>query len=128
MMTEINGYIVPACPFAGKLEGEASLSEVFYELSLSSYYEEDVSIGEGMGFACRFGKNFMPSIDQCEDILERELLPAEKELLANLAGVILREDSQGFVSCEYYFDDKELEEAWKDVVEEFSEFAEEDEE
>ena len=46
---------------------------------------------------------------------------AEQEQLMSCAGVILYQDSNGFVGVTYYDTNKELNKAWADVVSEFAE-------
>ena len=59
------------------------------------------------------------------DPLLETLNPAEQEKLTSSAGVILREDSQGFVYVTYYETDEALETAWAQIADEFQEEEEE---
>jgi hypothetical protein len=60
------------------------------------------------------------------DPLLETLNPAEQEKLTSSAGVILREDSNGFVSITYYDTDEALETAWSQVAGAFQEDNEEE--
>ena len=52
------------------------------------------------------------------DPLLETLNTAEQDQLTSSAGVILREDSNGFVSVTYYDTDESLETAWAQIVDE----------
>lgn len=54
--------------------------------------------------------------------------PEEKAFLAAQAGAIISEDSQGFVSVEYYESETELEDAWSDIQDEIGELMDEEDE
>jgi hypothetical protein len=45
---------------------------------------------------------------------------AEQDKLTSVAGVILREDSQGFVTVDYYETADSLEVAWSQIVDQLS--------
>jgi hypothetical protein len=59
------------------------------------------------------------------DPLLETLTPEEQEKLTSSAGVILREDSNGFVYVDYYATKEDLETAWSAVVKDFAEYEEE---
>ena len=59
------------------------------------------------------------------DPLLETLNTAEQDQLTSSAGVILREDSNGFVSVTYYDTDESLETAWSQIVDGFREYLEE---
>jgi hypothetical protein len=54
------------------------------------------------------------------DPLLETLTPDEQEQLTSSAGVILREDSNGFVSVDYYGTAESLETAWSQIVDQLS--------
>ena len=54
------------------------------------------------------------------DPLLETLNTAEQDQLTSSAGVILREDSNGFVSVTYYDTDESLETAWSQIVDQLS--------
>lgn len=62
------------------------------------------------------------------DPMLETLNTAEQEKLTSSVGVILREDSQGFVSVEYYDTDEALEVAWSQISDRFQEEEEETDE
>ena len=55
-----------------------------------------------------------------------ELTREEVDFLEKQAGAIYTEDSQGFVSVDYFEDEDNLDEAWDDILEEDSEGEEEE--
>jgi hypothetical protein len=61
------------------------------------------------------------------DPLLETLNSAEQQQLTSSAGVILREDSQGFVSVTYYDADEALELAWSQIVDRFQADSEDEE-
>jgi hypothetical protein len=60
------------------------------------------------------------------DPLLEPLNTAEQDKLTSSAGIILREDSNGFVSVDYYETNKALELAWSKIADSFSDDREQD--
>jgi hypothetical protein len=60
------------------------------------------------------------------DPMLETLNTAEQEQLTSSAGVILREDLQGFVSVTYYDTDEALELAWSQIVDRFADCEDEE--
>jgi hypothetical protein len=86
--------------------------------------EEEGSIsecGEWYGIM-RNGRTIFRDHDPMLEILNAD----EQERLISAAGVILREDSNGFVSVTYHNTDEGLELAWSLVVNSFSDEPEQD--
>jgi hypothetical protein len=95
------------------------LDSYVYSVSLDGGCDEesgDVSeCGEWYGIM-RNGR----TIFRDHDPLLETLTPEEQEKLTSSAGVILREDSNGFVSVTYHNTDAGLELAWSQIVDQFS--------
>jgi len=85
-------------------------------------YEEESNSDAGIWYGImRNGR----TIFRDHDPLLETLTPEEQEKLTSSAGVILHEDSKGFVYVDYYATKEELETAWSDVVKDFAEYEEE---
>ena len=67
------------------------------------------------------------SIFQDHDPNLEPLNDAEREMLTSCSGVIVSEDSQGFVSVEYFDTDEELSTAWDACIAETTQEEEEEE-
>jgi hypothetical protein len=96
------------------------LDSYVYSVSLDGGCDEEEGsvseCGEWYGIM-RIGR----TIFRGHDPLLGTLNTAEQEKLTSSAGVILREDSNGFVYVDYYATKEELETAWSDVVKDFAE-------
>ena len=101
------------------------LDSYVYAVSLDGGCDEesgDVSeSGEWFGIM-RNGR----TIFRDHDPLLETLTPEEQEKLTSSAGVILREDSRGFVYVAYHDTDDSLELAWSQIVDQFSDETEND--
>src|SRR6266699_2578944 len=86
------------------------LDSYVYEVSLDGGCDDEIgSVDEGGWFGMmRNGR----TIFRDHDPLLETLNEAEQELLTTSAGVIIEEDSQGFVHVTYYTADAELDVAW----------------
>lgn len=91
------------------------LDSYVYSVSLDGGCDEELGdaleCGEWYGIM-RNGR----TIFRDHDLLLETLTPEEQERLTSSAGVILREDSQGFVSVIYYDTDESLELAWSQIL------------
>ena len=96
------------------------LDSYVYSVSLDGGCDEeagDVSAcGEWYGIM-RNGRTIFRDHDPFLETLNAD----EQETLTSSAGVILREDSQGFVSVTYYETDHALEAAWSQIADSFPE-------
>lgn len=101
-----NYNLRPALP--GKFEGGYVIDEVVYELSLDGADEEvgDV-IEEGVWYGLLESLDGLDTSGFTED---------EKKFIAEQVGAIIREDSQGFVTVEYFDSHKELKKAWREIL------------
>ncbi len=86
------------------------LDSYVYQVSLDGGCDDEIgSVDEGGWFGMmRNGR----TIFRDHDPLLETLNEAEQELLTTSAGVIIEEDSQGFVYVTYYTADAELDVAW----------------
>ena len=95
------------------------LDSYVYSVSLDGGCDEeagDVSEhGEWYGIM-RNGR----TIFRDHDPMLETLNTSEQEKLTSSAGVILREDSNGFVNVDYYGTDESLETAWSQIVDQMS--------
>lgn len=87
-----------------------------YGLSLDGSCDEEMGEADGPGW---YGLiRGVPLAEPIEPLDEAATLePAEVEFLRNQAGVILSENSDGFVSVDYFERDSDLMAAWGEVVE-----------
>ena len=82
---------------------DSPLAERLYELSLDGlWHDDEASAGDGNGWACLF-TNLITNA--CTFVVH----------------AILREDSQGFVTCETFDSGEEAEEGWEGVREVYDE-------
>lgn len=100
------------------------LGELVYELSLNGGADEEV--GEAPGTWAGIMRNGKEMADALESDAEFYGLKDDEEdekaldELQRLAGVILFEDTQGFVTTEIYEDPDVLEERWEEVLDDLS--------
>jgi hypothetical protein len=85
------------------------IDAVTYDYSLDGSLADDCGDTDTTGW---FGLIRGP-IDLAGCDRASELTAAEREFLAQQQGAILQEGSQGFVSVEYFDNDKELDAAWR---------------
>lgn len=95
------------------------LDSYVYSVSLDGGCDEEESESEGMGWygIMRNGRTIFRDHDPNLETLTAD----EQEQLTSSAGVILREDSQGFVYVTYYDNAEALELAWSQIVDSFRE-------
>lgn len=106
MSQEKNYNLRPAPP--GKFEGGYVIDESVYELMLDGPDEEVGDVfGKGMWYSLLESLDGLDTSDFTED---------EKEFIAEQVGAIISEDSQGFVTVEYFDSHKELEKAWREIL------------
>lgn len=104
----------------GKFEGSGEIGSLINDLGT----DEDLGDSETFGWygLLRDGESILAQLLESG----AEVTEEEAENLRTSAGVILHEDSQGFVDVDYYDTEDELEEAWSDLEDEYSEFAEDE--
>lgn len=94
------------------------LDQYVYTVSLDGGADEEESYGDGGGWygLMRNGRTIFRDHDPLLETLNAD----EQELLTSSAGVILQEDSNGFVYVTYYADADELESAWAEIQADFA--------
>lgn len=92
------------------------LDQYVYSVSLDGGADEEETLGEGSGWygLMRNGRTIFRDHDPMLESLNAD----EQELLTSSAGVILYEDSQGFVYCTYCDTDEELDRKWEEIRQE----------
>ena len=88
-----------------------------YAVSLDDGCDDEVGESDSFGWygLMRHGSTIFRDHDpMCEPLND-----AERDLLTESAGVILSEDSQGFVAVEYFDTTEELDAAWSQIVAEY---------
>ncbi len=93
------------------------LDSYVYSVSLDGTCEECGSVDTGRWYGMMRGSLSLSHADS-RDSDYFDLNSAERAELTRYAGVIVSEDSQGFVSVEYYETVEELGEAWALIEEE----------
>ena len=94
------------------------LDAYVYQVSLDGGCDEEESLGDGQGWygIMRNGRTIFRDHDPMLETLNTD----EQELLTSSAGVILSEDSQGFVYVSYYEDKDKLERKWAEIQTQFT--------
>lgn len=114
----------------GKFEGGLYIDQYVYEASLEGCDDE---IGDVQEQGIWYGKIYRGTTtiysmvqEQMKDDDEK-LTSEEQEFLADVIGIIISEDDQGFISVDYYESDKKLKTDWDKIVKELTEEEEDDE-
>jgi hypothetical protein len=89
------------------------LDAYVYEVSLDGGTEEDCRMGDSWCSIMREGMSIFKDHDPTCD----ELTDEEYQRLLNCAGIIMSENSDGFVHVAYYDDRRSLEAVWAEMVE-----------
>jgi len=101
------------------------LDSYVYQVSLDGGCDDEIgSVDEGGWFGLMRNGH---TIFKDHDPLLETLNEAEREKLTSSAGVILSEDSNGFLSVDYFNTDAELDEAWDRIVSDHEDIETEDE-
>jgi len=102
------------------------LDEYVYQVSLDGGCDDEISDAEASAWfgLMRNGR----TIFKDHDPLLETLNEAEQEKLTSSAGVILSEDSNGFVYVDYYKTEDELNAAWDRIVSDHEDIETEDDE
>jgi hypothetical protein len=102
-------------PHLGKFEGELLVAEALYSLSLDGGGDEEAGDVDITGhYTLLRGPFDQETTNRLQG--EFDLNNDEVKFLRSLAGAILREGSQGFVSAQYFTEADKLEEAWDEVL------------
>lgn len=98
------------------------LDQYVYTVSLDGGCDEEETYGDSWYGIMRNGR----TIFRDHDPLLETLNAAEQEQLTSSTGVIIYQDSQGFVYVDYYASKEALESAWAKIQEECADESEED--
>jgi len=92
------------------------LDSYVYQVSLDGGCDSETGSVDGMGWygLMRHGRTIFRDHDPLLETLNEE----EKEELTSCAGVILSEDSNGFVYVKYFDSTQELDKAWAELEQE----------
>lgn len=94
------------------------LDSYVYSVSLDGGCDEEEGSVSECGAWCGIMRNGRAIFRDHDPLLET-LNTTEQEKLTSSAGVILREDSQGFVFVTYYDTDESLQAAWSQIADRF---------
>ncbi len=114
-------------PGPGKFEGEMLVTSFIWDMSLNGGADEEAGDVETMGWYGLMKGKLVEAAKFGAKEQGMKLTPDEVKFLRSRAGVILSEDSNGFVGADYYQTEKALEEAWKEIQKEEEEYSEEEE-
>lgn len=106
---------IRVCNEPGKFEGELLIAKPLYQLSLEGGCDEEVGDVAELGYWYGMLRGPFDCIDEVEPGVP--LTKEEKEYLGRTAGVIIYENTQGFVSVVYYGDAAHLESDWQEILE-----------
>ena len=107
------------------------LDAYVYDVSLDGGCDEELGESDSFGWygLMRADKSFAGDVRrEAERNQDQDLTEGEWLLLTGTAGVILSEDSQGFVSVEYFDTQAELETAWMELEKAYAETIEDEDE
>jgi len=110
---------IRVCDEPGKFEGELLIAIPLYHRSLEWGCDEEVGDLADYGYWYGLLRGPFYSINEIEPGVP--LTKEEKEYLGRIAGVILYENSVGFVSVVYYSSPAQLERDWEELLEALSE-------
>ena len=112
----------------GKFEGGLYIDQYAFDITLDGVDDEigDVSeMGIWYGKIYRGTDTIYSLIKEKIEDDEDKLTPEEEEYLADVIGIIVSEDDQGFVNVDYYESDEDLKKDWDKIVDDMSEDDEE---
>jgi hypothetical protein len=113
----------------GKFEGGLYIDQYAFDITLDGVDDEigDVSEqGIWYGKIYRGTETVYSLIKKRMDDDEDKMTPEEEEYLADVIGIIVSEDDQGFVNVDYYESDEDLKKDWDKIVDDMSEDDEEE--
>ena len=113
----------------GKFEGGLYIDQYAFDITLDGVDDEIGDVSEqGIWYGKIYrGTDTIYSLIKAkieED--EEKLTPEEEEYLADVIGIIVSEDDQGFVNVDYYESDEDLKKDWDKIVDDMSEDDEEE--
>ena len=115
----------------GKFEGGLYIDRYAFDISLDGVDDEIGDISEQgvwYGKISRGTDTIYSLIKTKMEEDEDTLTPEEEEYLADVIGIIVSEDDQGFVNVDYYESDKDLKKDWDKIAEDMTDDEEDEEE
>jgi hypothetical protein len=116
LLREVNAMMNNAIRSYGPGKFSTILDSYVYSVSLDGGADEDATVGGSWYGLMRNGR----TIFRDHDPMLESLNEAEQDKLTACAGVIVREDSDGFVAVHYYDTNDALELDWNNVIEDES--------
>ena len=118
-------YVLRRYKYLGKYEGGLVIDEIVHCMSLEGCDEEEGSCSEN-GYWYGLLRGPFKSEGEFANIsatarLDFKITRGEIRFLADVAGAIVKETDQGFVSVEYYDDVDRMREDWAEIVADFAE-------
>jgi len=111
----------------GKFETSGALGALFYAIAAEGFADEEAGDMDFGRWYARFDGPFDKTLAR-NFPAEYKLLDADdREELHNAVGVIITEDTQGFIDIETYTSKKKLDKVWGEIEADVSEFYEADE-
>ena len=113
----------------GKFEGGLYIDQYAFDITLDGVDDEIGDISEDgiwYGKIYRGTDTIYSLIKKRMDDDEDKMTPDEEEYLADVVGIIVSEDDQGFVNVDYYESDEDLKKDWDKIVDDMSEDDEEE--
>ena len=104
----------------GKYEGGYLIDQYVATVDVTDETGDVGELGAWYGLQVGGGDLYDAVIEAARDDMRQELTKDEKQFLAHIAGAIVEENDQGFVTVEYYEKKKELDEAWDELSEQVS--------
>lgn len=123
-------YALRRYPHPGKYAGGLLIDELVNDMTLDGA-DEETGYADTTGWygllrgpihmeeckGCSWSHVVGVVVSDCQNVAHRYHLHSDEELfLSAIAGAIVTEDSQGFVSVEYFETATALNEAWADIV------------
>ena len=93
---------------------DSALDEYVYRVSLEGGCDDEVVSENGLWYGLMRGHG--GSVFTNDDPMMESLTPEDREVLTNTNGIIIMEDSQGFVTTWFYENPEELEKKWAAVM------------
>lgn len=106
---------------------DSMVDSFLYSATLEGWGDEETGDVEGPGAYTLIVGSILEAAEAGAKNENETLTEAERDELKDDRAVILREDSQGFVSVDYYESEADARHDWKEIEEDVAGFYEEDE-
>lgn len=95
---------------------DSALDEYVYRVSLEGGCDDEVGSVSEQGLWYGLMRGHGGSVFTNNNPMMESLTPEDREVLTNTNGIIIMEDSQGFVTTWLYEDPEELEKDWNEIL------------